>query len=119
MKGCTSLGGVGLLPPTRMRKFQLGLWQQHHGCAAVFPRSPSRGFVPRLVMVFLCFSFFFFFFFALFFFFFLGLHPQHMEVPRLGGKSKLQRPAYTTATATPDPRLTDRGQESNPSPQGF
>ena len=30
--------------------------------------------------------------------FFLGLHPQHMEGPRLGVDSKLQLPAYTTAT---------------------
>ena len=28
---------------------------------------------------------------------------QHMEVPRLGVESELQLPAYTTATATPDP----------------
>ena len=42
---------------------------------------------------------------ALFFFLlgFLGLHPWHMEVPRLGVKSWLQLPAYTTATVTPDP----------------
>ena len=31
---------------------------------------------------------------------FSGLHPWHMEVPRLGVESKLQLPAYTTATAT-------------------
>ena len=31
------------------------------------------------------------------------LHPQHMEVPRLGVEFELQLPAYTTATATPDP----------------
>ena len=30
---------------------------------------------------------------------FLGLHPQHMEVHRLGAESKLQLPAYITATA--------------------
>ena len=36
------------------------------------------------------------------FFFFLGLHPDHMEVPRLGVESQLQPPAYTTATATCD-----------------
>ena len=35
-------------------------------------------------------------------FFFTELHPQHMEVPRLGIKSKLQLPAYTTATAMRD-----------------
>ena len=34
---------------------------------------------------------------------FLGLHPWHMDVPRLGDESELQVPAYTTATATQDP----------------
>ena len=34
---------------------------------------------------------------------FLGLHLQHVEVPRLGVKSELQLLAYTTATATRDP----------------
>ena len=38
-----------------------------------------------------------------FIFCFLGLHPWHMEVPRLGVKSELQLPAYATATATLDP----------------
>ena len=41
--------------------------------------------------------------FVLSFLFFLGLHPQHMEVPRLGVESELQLPACATATATPDP----------------
>ena len=36
-------------------------------------------------------------------FIFLGLHPAHMEVPRLGVESKLQLPATATATAMPDP----------------
>ena len=31
-------------------------------------------------------------------FVFLGLHPWHIEVPRLGVSSELQLPAYTTAT---------------------
>ena len=31
---------------------------------------------------------------------FLQPHLQHMEVPRLGVKSELELPAYTTATAT-------------------
>ena len=35
--------------------------------------------------------------------FFLGLHPQHMEFPRLGVEWELQLLAYTTATATQDP----------------
>ena len=30
-------------------------------------------------------------------------HSQHMEIPRLGVELELQLPAYTTATATPDP----------------
>ena len=34
------------------------------------------------------------------YFFFLGPQMQHMEVPRLGVKSELQLPPYTTATAT-------------------
>ena len=50
--------------------------------------------------------------------FFLFLEPrlQHMEVPRLGGESDLWLPAYTTATATPDPQAAERGQGSNPRP---
>ena len=41
----------------------------------------------------------------LFFFFFVFLGPpqRHIEVPRLGVKSELQLPAYTSATAAPDP----------------
>ena len=57
-------------------------------------------------------SFFFFFFlsfnfltYILFIYLFclLGLHPWHMEVPRLGVISELQLPAYAAATATQDP----------------
>ena len=36
---------------------------------------------------------------------FLGPYPQHMEVPRIGVELKLQRPTYTTATATRGPSL--------------
>ena len=38
---------------------------------------------------------------SFFFFFpcFLGLNPGHMEVPKLGVESEIQRPAYNTATA--------------------
>ena len=32
-----------------------------------------------------------------------GAHLWHMEVPRLGVESKVQLPAYTTATAMQDP----------------
>ena len=44
-----------------------------------------------------------YFLFPFFFFFVLGLYLQHMEVFRLEVESELQPPAYTTATATPDP----------------
>ena len=37
------------------------------------------------------------------FFCFLGLHQQHMEVPRLGVESELLLPAYITAAATQNP----------------
>ena len=40
-----------------------------------------------------------------FFFCFLGLHPCHMQVPRLEIESELQLPAYTIATAMWDPSL--------------
>ena len=42
-------------------------------------------------------SYFGVFWFVCLFLVFLGPHPQHMEVPRLGVKSELQLPAYTTA----------------------
>ena len=35
--------------------------------------------------------------------FVLGPYLRHMEVPRLGVALELQLPAYTTATAVPDP----------------
>ena len=41
-------------------------------------------------------------FFFIFFFTFLGLHSEHMEVPKLGVQSELQLPAYTTSTPTQD-----------------
>ena len=46
--------------------------------------------------------------FSFFFFCFSGMHPWHMEVPRLGVKLELQLQAYTTAIAAPDPsRICD------------
>ena len=39
---------------------------------------------------------------SFFLFFFLGLYPWHMDVSRLGVKSELQLPVYTTGTATQD-----------------
>ena len=55
--------------------------------------------VYSLYVFLLRFSISLFFFFFFLYFVFLGLHPRHMEVPRLGVESGL---AYTTATATPD-----------------
>ena len=52
------------------------------------------------------FHWFLLFFIYLFLsFVFLGPHPRHIEVPRLGVQSELLLPAYTTATAAPDPSL--------------
>ena len=48
--------------------------------------------------------------FIFYFFVFLGPHHRHMEVPRLGVKSELQLPAYTTAAATAMP---DRNRVCN------
>ena len=42
-------------------------------------------------------------FFFFFFFWFLGLHPWHMEIPRLGIQSELHLLAYTAVRATWDP----------------
>ena len=39
---------------------------------------------------------------TLFFFFLLGLHLQHVEVPRQGVESELQLPAYAEATVMQD-----------------
>ena len=38
---------------------------------------------------------------------FLGPYPQHMEFPRLGARSELQLPAYTTATVMQDPSIAN------------
>ena len=80
----------------------------------------------RLLCVCVCVLFFYFCF--------LGLHPQHMEGPRLEVQSKLQLRACTTATATRDPsrvfnlyhspwqcwilKPTEQGQGSNLPPHG-
>ena len=48
-----------------------------------------------------------------FFFVFLGLHLWYMEDPRLGAESELQLPAYTTATAMPDPSQSVTTGHSN------
>ena len=42
-------------------------------------------------------SLFYFIYFIFLSFVLLGLHPQHMEVPRLAVESELQLPAYAAA----------------------
>ena len=59
-------------------------------------QTPSHGITRFL-------AFFLLIIFSFVFFLFLGLHPRHMEVPRLGGESELHLPAHTTAIATWDP----------------
>ena len=49
--------------------------------------------------------FLFIYLFVCLFIYFLGLHPWHMEVPRLVVKSKPQLLAYGTVTAMQDPSL--------------
>ena len=65
------------------------------------PRPPenSQGgdFYAHLLPVFS-----FFFDFILYFFVFLGVHPWHMEVPRLGVEWELQLLATATATVMQD-----------------
>ena len=56
-----------------------------------------------LVEAFIIFFYFIYLFIYLFIYCFIWLHPQHVEVPRLGVKSELWLPAYATATAMWDP----------------
>ena len=59
--------------------------------------------IYRYMYIFLFYFILFFIFFCLF-----RAAPSHMEIPWLGVELKLQLPAYTTATATPDPsRICD------------
>ena len=54
--------------------------------------------IEILIPLKICNNIFFFFFLV-----FLGVHLWHMEVTRLGVKSELQLPAYTTAKTMQDP----------------
>ena len=42
---------------------------------------------------------------------FLGSHLRHVEVPRPRVESELQLPAYTIATATPDPQPASKARD--------
>ena len=71
------------------------------------PLVPSNHHSILLLLWVWLFYFYFIYLINLFIFcFILGLHPQHMEVPRLGVRSELQLPACTTVTATGDPGCT-------------
>ena len=63
---------------------------------------PSCEFLSALgVWAIQFFNFFLFSFVLLFFLVFSGLHPWHIEVPRLEVKKELSPLAYTTATSDP------------------
>ena len=68
------------------------LWEDRSHCSQVLIPlwTPKHVFKTGDLSVLFCFPFF------------LGLHPRHMEVPRLGGQLELQLPAYATVTATSD-----------------
>ena len=55
--------------------------------------------------------------FFIFIFCFLGLHPWHMEVPKLGVEWELQLLAYTTVTATQDSSHVCNLHHSSPQSQ--
>ena len=65
-------------------------------CESIGQVPLSSPHIPIIVFLLLLFL-------LLLLFCFLGPQPWHMEVPRLGVKSELQLPAYSTATATQDP----------------
>ena len=81
-------------------------WMILESLAPTIPSAKSSSFKSILYLVFKIplshsssFAFLKFFYFYIFgLFVFLGLHPGHMEVPRLGVQSELQPPAYTRAT---------------------
>ena len=68
-------------PPNHCRHYQYFCNRQHSQ-------------IPFLVFYCCCYYYYFCF---------LGLHLQHMEIPKLGIKSVLQLPAYTTATQDLNP----------------
>ena len=79
-----------------MGKFP-GSFNLHHSCTGSLTHCAQLGIEPQLSIDQCCCSW------ILFFFVFLGLHTLHEEVSRLGVKSELQLPAYTTAPAMLDP----------------
>ena len=87
------MGGWGRWGRQVLRPSGRGVWPPGsvQGCRALLLRLPHADWSPDTCL-----------FFYLLIFFFLWLHLRHMEEPRLGVKSELQLPAYTTAIATRD-----------------
>ena len=82
-----------------------GLWLKtpgHRVCCSFHPK-PVRGPLAGRPLARENSYFIFFFYLKIFIVFFGGSHLRRMEIPGLGVQSELQLPAYTTATAMPDP----------------
>lgn len=58
-------------------------------------------------------------FFLVCLFSFLGMHMNHMQIPRLEVELDLQLLAYATATAAKGPQPSEQGQESKMHPHGY
>ena len=91
---CTGRGG---LSPYCLNHFTISLVKMKIWDSFQCFLKSNEAFVKLKDEGFFCFLFFLFFLFC-----FSGPHPRPMEVLRLGVKSELQLPVYTTATATRD-----------------
>ena len=87
---CITLINVRLKPYDHLNRYKNAIWQNP---TFIHDKKISTNWVYlKCSSTFLFFSFFF-----------SGPQVQYMEVPRLGIKSEIQLPAYTTAMAMPDP----------------
>ena len=108
LKAETGYGTCVLLPP------QITPLQELSGLMGenIWVGRSGRRVAQCLTHFFVCFWFLVWFWGGVFccccfgwlFFVFLGLHPLHMEVPRLGVEFELEPLAYAIATAMPYPR---------------